>query len=112
MGIIMELMDCSLKLAIQEPGQTFSPKRILDVAIQISSGMKYLISRKPSIYHRDLKSGNILLNLQTWNIKISDFGLSTMKELANCTVQTVTYGTPQWCSPEGIYIFFFSLSIL
>jgi serine/threonine protein kinase len=107
MGIIMELMDCSLNKAIHDPNQTFSFNRIIEVSQQISSGMQYLISRKPSIHHRDLKSCNILLNLNSWKIKITDFGLSTMKDYTNCTI-TEKHGTPQWSSPEGILFDFLS----
>lgn len=41
-------------------------------------GMCYLHSFKPSIVHRDLKSLNLLVNLD-WTVKVCDFGMSRIK---------------------------------
>jgi serine/threonine protein kinase len=41
-----------------------SPKQQLEYALSIAEGMEYLHIHKPIIVHRDLKSANILVNLQ------------------------------------------------
>jgi serine/threonine protein kinase len=47
--------------------------RVFQLATDIALGMEYLHGK--SIIHRDLKSLNVLLDLN-WTAKIADFGLS------------------------------------
>jgi serine/threonine protein kinase len=41
--------------------------------------MSFLHGHDPIIVHRDLKSLNLLVS-RDWNVKVSDFGLSSLKE--------------------------------
>ena len=47
----------------------------IQIAADIAEGMEFLHSRKPPIIHRDLKSANVLLDIED-RAKIADFGLS------------------------------------
>ena len=51
-----------------------------------------------NIYHRDLKSENILVDSR-FRIKLIDFGLSTMTETYNALISEQC-GTPEYCAPE------------
>lgn len=62
-----------------------------------AKGMSYLHNFHPPILHRDLKSPNLLVDLQ-YNIKISDFGLARVK--AHVQTMTGNCGTVQWMAPE------------
>ena len=42
-------------------------------------GMSFLHGNEETIIHRDLKSLNLLVS-RDWNVKVSDFGLSSLKE--------------------------------
>lgn len=73
---------------------------ILDLMRQLCAGLSYVHGQ--GIYHRDLKPGNILLQMDnTW--AISDFGLAVEAE-RNTTVLTSTMraGLGSWCytAPE------------
>src|SRR5690242_12808164 len=46
-------------------------------AIDSARGMLYLHERNPKVVHRDLKSSNLLVD-KAWNVKVADFGLSTL----------------------------------
>lgn len=68
-------------------------------ALEIGEGLSYL--HQKDIIHRDLKSLNILLNSQN-QCKISDFGLSTIKQETSSTSTNTKQpvGTVRWQAPE------------
>lgn len=43
----------------------------IHIAIQAAQGLCYLHEYEPTLYHRDFKSHNILID-EEWNAKISD----------------------------------------
>lgn len=64
----------------------------------ILEGLDYLHSQKPyPIIHRDLKCANVFIMSNTGDIKIGDFGLSTLMEEK---MQTSVLGTPEYMAPE------------
>ncbi len=63
------------------------------IAYQIACGMYYLVSSSPPIFHRDLKSQNVLLDVNK-KVKLTDFGLSRVK--IHTLSQMSKVGTPQW----------------
>ena len=80
--------------------QKFGP---LDVGVvrkylhQVLQGLDYLHSNE--IVHRDIKGGNILVDLQG-QIKLADFGAS--KHIENGTMSSSMKGTPYFMAPEVI----------
>ena len=73
-----------------------TPRRRLQWAAETAKGMAYLHSRTPPIVHRDLKSGNLLVD-EDWHIKVSDFGLARTKSADPARSQVGTYA---WMAPE------------
>jgi len=61
-------------------------------------GMIYLHTCQPPIFHRDLKSQNLLVD-EFWRCKVSDFGLSTAVT-AELQEESEAMGTVSWSAPE------------
>ncbi|XP_053671907.1 mitogen-activated protein kinase kinase kinase 10 [Anopheles nili] len=88
-------------------GRKIPPNVLVDWAIQIARGMKYLHCEAPiSVIHRDLKSSNVLIsesiqhgNLINKTLKITDFGLARE---AYRTTRMSAAGTFAWMPPEVI----------
>ncbi|KAL8259759.1 hypothetical protein R6Q59_027712 [Mikania micrantha] len=77
----------------------------IKICIDIARGLNYIhtaMENKQKIIHRDIKSGNILLD-DTWKAKIADFGLSKLHPLDH-TASTINTnhiaGTPFYLDPE------------
>uniref|UniRef100_A0A7S4J5M1 non-specific serine/threonine protein kinase n=1 Tax=Odontella aurita TaxID=265563 RepID=A0A7S4J5M1_9STRA len=67
-------------------------------AIQILKGLEYLHSQDPPIIHRDLKCDNIFINGTSGDLRIGDFGLSTVINNKNRVLSVL--GTPEFMAPE------------
>ncbi|PKA64661.1 putative serine/threonine-protein kinase [Apostasia shenzhenica] len=72
----------------------------LTIAVETASAIAYLHSVDPPIIHRDVKTGNILLD-GDFHVKIADFGLSRLFPPGGAThISTAPQGTPGYLDPE------------
>ena len=83
------------------------------MALDIAKGINALHIQDPPIYHRDLKSLNLLLSEEVESstdhvqVKVTDFGLSRSKldmstEMPANPMMTGMAGTFHWMSPETL----------
>ncbi|XP_073057879.1 wall-associated receptor kinase-like 14 [Primulina eburnea] len=72
----------------------------LTIAAETASAISYLHSAmNPPIYHRDIKSSNILLD-SNFNSKVADFGLSRFGMTDDSHISTAPQGTPGYLDPQ------------
>jgi len=80
----------------------------LTVAAETAKAIAYLHSAmNPPIYHRDIKSSNILLDYN-YRSKVADFGLSRLGMVESSHISTAPQGTPGYLDPQ--YHQYFHLS--
>jgi len=70
----------------------------INMCLQLADGVVYLHSQIPCVVHRDLKSLNVVLDLNL-NIKICDFGLTESMDRTHITKKN-NGGSPRYMAPE------------
>ena len=96
-GIVTELAWGSLfKRNYMKPRLTL--RHIVDCAIQLGAGLRYLHEQNPPIIHRDFASKNVLLGFDG-QAKIADLGVATLVT-PHTTHMTQSPGTEPYIAPE------------
>jgi serine/threonine protein kinase len=91
---------------LQNKEESLSWDKIMSVLQGVASGLAYLHQTSPPILHRDLKSSNILLNVDPnggWTAKIADFGLTEFKNAMTpdaSLLGPLNNLNPRWLAPE------------
>ncbi|RWW29314.1 hypothetical protein GW17_00006164 [Ensete ventricosum] len=84
----------------RERGDGLSWHARVSIAADVATAVAYLHTAvQPPIYHRDIKSSNILLD-NDLRPKLADFGLATVGMVESSNVSTVPQGTLGYVDPQ------------
>lgn len=115
--MLTELMPCSLYDVLESPQKVLMTlEEILEVSVDVVSGLEYLHGHSPVVIHRDISSKNILLG--GGRAKIADLGQAKLFGDAALSRQSEMPGAMAYAAPEiltGKYtekIDIFSLGVL
>ena len=80
--------------------QNFTIKTFFELAIKITEGLKVI--HENNIIHKDINPSNILLNLESKDVKLIDFGISTLFPKEKILIKNTNFleGTLPYISPE------------
>ncbi|MBL1208746.1 AAA family ATPase [Geminocystis sp. GBBB08] len=80
--------------------QSFNLEKLLSIAIKVTASLGQI--HKTNIIHKDINPSNIVINLETEEVKIIDFGISTKLTRENPTFKSpnILEGTLAYISPE------------
>ncbi|KAG0624531.1 hypothetical protein M758_3G254300 [Ceratodon purpureus] len=108
--LIMEKMDMELSVYLKRRNAS-DDRRLVEAVVlmlQIAEGVKYIHSKHMA--HRDLKPGNVLVNVEdrssqssarAHSVKIADFGLTKTKDASRTNAdRTFNTGTNRYMAPE------------
>ena len=98
-AIILEDFD-GIRIADRLPKTGFDSKQLLHIAIQLVEGLEEIQRQK--IIHKDIKPDNIIINARTEQVKLTDFGMSSLMVQEPFLESRFTrlQGMPQYFSPE------------
>ena len=94
--IVMELLRGAILKDFLKQGDAVRIERKLDLMIQLCAGLG--AAHNASIYHRDIKPGNIFVRTDGI-LKILDFGIARLAS-SSMTAAGFIVGTPDYMSPE------------
>lgn len=70
----------------------------INMCLQLADGVTYLHKQQPVVVHRDLKSLNVVLDMNL-NLKLCDFGLTESMDRTHITKKN-NGGSPRYMAPE------------
>jgi len=99
LAIVLEILSGSLRQFLREKTGKLTQEELVKIAMNVAAGMDYLHSQK--IVHRDLHSGNLLVDSHSLTVKITDFGLSATINSCISPLGAVGFAT-KWTAPEAL----------
>ena len=101
--LVMELLRGESLGSFLASGRRLSPPQVLDILQQVARTLDR--THAAGIIHRDIKPDNLFLTNRedgTLRVKVLDFGIAKLTQLASKSRNTVNIGTPLYMAPEQL----------
>jgi serine/threonine-protein kinase len=79
------------------PGRLLPLAQLLPIVARVADALAY--AHRQGIVHRDVKPANVMVDLETGLVKVTDFGVARVTD-ASRTRTGMVLGTPSFMSPE------------
>jgi len=98
--MVMEKMNCSLRQLVERYNSI--PLNVkVSILDEVCLGLRYLHTRNPPIFHRDLTPNNILIGSRL-EAKITDLGVAVITYSSVSRTMTKAPGTTDFMPPESL----------
>ena len=102
--LVMEKMDTSLRTYLENHSkEEFLLHQKAFVLRQVTQALAYLHSQNPPLVHHDLSPNNVLLNVDSFVTKVSDFGMSRAINPSALSRKSSIKGTQAFMAPEALH---------
>ena len=102
--LVMEKMDTSLRTHLEDHSkEEFPLHQKVFVLRQVTQALEYLHSQNPPLVHHDLSPNNVLLNVDSFVTKVSDFGMSRAINPSALSRKSSVKGTQAFMPPEALH---------
>jgi serine/threonine protein kinase len=99
--VVMEFVDGdNLEEKLGKSGGRLPEPDVVEYASQVASVLAYISRQNPPVVHRDIKPANIIVDKNTNQVKLVDFGIAREEAPAAGPVQSSVLGTPGYSPPE------------
>lgn len=97
--IAMEFLKGRDLACYSKPGKLLKAKTVLGIVQRAAEGLAY--AHNQNVVHRDVKPSNIMYEVESDSLKITDFGIARITDSSK-TKTGMVLGTPSYMSPEQL----------
>jgi serine/threonine-protein kinase len=97
--IVMELLAGTDLARYTRPARLLPEPVVLRIVIRVAEALAY--AHGQGVIHRDVKPANIMVDLATHQVKVTDFGIARLADAA-ATRTGFVLGTPVYMAPEQL----------
>ena len=97
--IAMEFLKGKDLLPFTKPGNLLSMPKMLSIVARVADALAF--AHLQHVVHRDVKPANIMYDVDTDSVKVTDFGIARITDSSR-TKTGMVLGTPSYMSPEQL----------
>jgi len=97
--IAMEFLKGKDLVPYTKAGALLPLDRVVSIHARVAEALAY--AHRQNVVHRDIKPGNIMYELESDTVKVTDFGIARITD-ASKTKTGMVLGTPSYMSPEQL----------
>jgi len=97
--IAMEFLKGKDLVPFAKPGNQLPLPKVLSIVARVADALSY--AHENHVVHRDIKPANIMYELESDQVKVTDFGIARITDSSK-TKTGMVLGTPSYMSPEQL----------